>query len=649
MKRIGSILIGVALSVELCLLTDVLLAVQAVFVGQYRFAAICFGLFVVMQLFSAKYFKASAWLLLFLTLLFTVSFLGVSKLQTYRRSAEFVESMRYREADFGKDRLFKNKKVMMIVPHEDDDINVLGGVIDEYVQYGSELYVVFATNGDFYGREEAEQRINEALSLYRYLGLPEEQIVFLGYGDYLCKDGHHIYNGSEDEVFASGAGMSETYATEDHPPYREKQPFSKANILSDFKSVILDIRPDIIFCVDYDPHVDHKACSLFFEKAMGSILLDELSYSPEVYKGFGYSTAWEAEKDYFSLNIKSTQNIFDDEPTQNPMVFRWNERIRLPVKASLLSRSLVKSGLYKELSFYETQSATRKAVSIINGDKVFWNRATNSLCREADISTSSGRAEKLNDFMLLDSEKLLDEHYNPYDGTWIPEKDDLSKTVKVEFNRQESLREIVLYDNPALDSNVLNAEICFDDGTVVKTGALDPRGAASRILVEKEKVISFQIRITETEGEYAGLTEVEAFGKPESQEASFIKIVDKNGDFVYDYIIGRNGREQFSLYSDGTLPDLGYEAWRVNCDNPICQASIEDGKIVVLCPKGESCSIEIEMMENEMTDTVFIQNPSAAARALILLTQELERMEYQNNELLHFSGLKHLFLEKDAL
>ncbi len=297
MKRIISILIGVALSVELCLLTDVLLAVQAVFVGQYRFAAICFGLFVVMQLFSAKYFKASAWLLIFLTLFSAATFVGISKLQTYCKSAEFVHSMRYREVDFGKDKLFGNKKVMLIVPHEDDDINVLGGVIDEYIQYGSELYVVFTTNGDYYGREVAEQRIHEALSLYRYLRVPEDNIVFLGYGDYLCKDGHHIYNGSEDEVFASGAGMSETYATEDHPPYKEKQPFTKENILNDLRSVILDVRPDVIFCVDYDPHVDHEACSLFFEKAMGKILLEELDYSPEAYKGFGYSTAWEAEKD----------------------------------------------------------------------------------------------------------------------------------------------------------------------------------------------------------------------------------------------------------------------------------------------------------------------------------------------------------------
>ena len=37
---------------------------------------------------------------------------------------------------------------MILVPHEDDEINLAGGVIEEYLKHGSEVYVVFSTNGD---------------------------------------------------------------------------------------------------------------------------------------------------------------------------------------------------------------------------------------------------------------------------------------------------------------------------------------------------------------------------------------------------------------------------------------------------------------------------------------------------------------------
>ena len=36
---------------------------------------------------------------------------------------------------------------MVIVPHEDDDLNLVSGVIEKYVENGSEIYTVFATNG----------------------------------------------------------------------------------------------------------------------------------------------------------------------------------------------------------------------------------------------------------------------------------------------------------------------------------------------------------------------------------------------------------------------------------------------------------------------------------------------------------------------
>ncbi len=636
MKRIGSILIGVALSVELCLLMDVLLAVMSVYVGQYRFSAICIGLLLAMLLFSAKYFKASAWLLLSLTLFFAASFMGVSKLQTYRRSAEFVESMRYRKVNFGKYKLFGNKKVMLIVPYEDYDINVLGGVIDEYVQYGSDFYVVFMTNGDYF--RNGEERIKEALALYDYIGIPEDHVIFLGYGDSLSTEEYHIYNAPENELIISRADRTQTYGSDSHLPFRTNRDYTRNNLHDDLMNVILRTRPDTIYCVDYDPHMDHKACSMLFEKVMGEILLSEADYQPEILKGFAYSTAWGAEHDFFKTNIESTKNAYKSILGQYPEVFQWNERVRVPVKAGLLARSLQVSKLYRELSFYQSQNAAARGISVINGDKVFWRRSTDSLCRFATISASSGESGYLNDFMLLDSQDIQDQYHDPFDGAWIPDEEDQEKMVTVHLPEKERIQEIVLYDNPAEESNIINALICFDDGTTVDTGPLNVNGAPSRLQIEKE-ISSFQIKLLETEGADAGLTEVEVFNATIPADPSFIKIVDKNEDFVYDYFISIKGTETFFLYSDGELPILDNERFVIFCDSyPVCDAKINNQEIQVKCPPGQRCIVKISSVETGLSDTIYIQNPTIIERLVVSVSQIVERIELEDYQLLHFVG-----------
>ena len=45
------------------------------------------------------------------------------------------------------DSQFKNKKVMVIVPHEDDDLLISGQVLPSMYKNGADVRVVFATNG----------------------------------------------------------------------------------------------------------------------------------------------------------------------------------------------------------------------------------------------------------------------------------------------------------------------------------------------------------------------------------------------------------------------------------------------------------------------------------------------------------------------
>lgn len=88
----------------------------------------------------------------------------------------------FEDVDNGKKAVFSDKSVMLIVPHEDDEVFLLGGTIEEYIRYGSEVNVVFATNGDAFLTEEIkEKRLNEAISALSFMGVDEKHVVFLGY------------------------------------------------------------------------------------------------------------------------------------------------------------------------------------------------------------------------------------------------------------------------------------------------------------------------------------------------------------------------------------------------------------------------------------------------------------------------------------
>ena len=641
-----SALLLLALAAVLCLLADYILMFSAVYFSVRRFWLLCAGLLVFSALLVLKWRKAAKWLLLVLTVLICFSCIFLQWFFHRSQGEDFPEKMAFHEVDSGKEAVFAGKNVLLLVPHQDDDMNVFCGVMDEYLRYGSELTVAFMTNGDYFGLGEV--RIREALGLYAYLGIPEENVVFLGYGDSLHTPDYHIYNAPADEVLASNVRRTETYGIEGHPPFRPGHAYTRGNLYADIRDLILTVRPDVIFCTDFDTHEDHRACSMLFEQAMGEILRTDPDYAPAVYKGFAYSTSWAAEHDFFSVNFRGTKDMYHNNMViQVPPLYRWEDRIRFPVRAGTLSRSLHDSGQYGELLFYHSQEEEKHAASVINGDKVFWRRSTDSLLRLASLTASSGNPELLNDFMLLDTRKLSDPNHDPFDGVWSPEEGDEEKTVTIRLDSPSVVREVVLYDNPHGDINILNAEIWFDNGAVVETGPLDVNGAPTRIAAESGgEVSSFQIRLLSTEGDRPGLTEIEAFPERREPEPGFVKLMDTGGNFAYDYILNGSGTQQFLLYSDGVIPELNPDDYEVSCDNAsACTADIRDGVLFITCKRGQSATVTVRMKDSGFSDSIFVRNPSFRDRLDVVLAQKLELIRMEDYELLHLSkaGIRPFF------
>lgn len=491
------------------------------------------------------------------------------------------------------DSQFKNKKVMVIVPHEDDDLLISGQVLPPMYKNGADVRVVFATNGD--KRVSAYTRQSEACNALEKLGIPREKVIFLGY-----PDGTQLYVGKK--AFSFSSGWDHTYAGKGFKDYHFDRfgthaKYTAENMVDDIESVVLEYRPDYILAIDFDTHTDHRGVSISFEKAMERILKKESGYTPKVLKCFGYSLAWKSKPDFYALNIKSTV-MQDREKNNDPSYetdvpqYRWNNRIRLPIDKKSLSHSILRCSEYKALSEHLSQYAYCYSERIINGDSVYWNRRTDSLTYNADISVSSGDASLLNDFRLIGvGNSTAGLHVKLENCVSRFDKNDAQKTVTVKFDSPKTVSCVSLYDNFGLNSNILGGVITFSDGSKVEVPALNADGSETRVVFEpKHNITSFTFKVTEYEG-VAGLDEIEAFENADyDMDFSLIKLKNADtDDYIYNYLITPDEKSlNLGVYLSD--PNAGYTIKIIEGDS----VKLE-GNTLVFDDDFEKCTVRAEL------------------------------------------------------
>lgn len=491
------------------------------------------------------------------------------------------------------DSQFKNKKVMVIVPHEDDDLLISGQVLPPMYKNGADVRVVFATNGD--KRVSAYTRQSEACNALEKLGIPREKVIFLGY-----PDGTQLYVGKK--AFSFSSGWDHTYAGKGFKDYHFDRfgthaKYTAENMVDDIESVVLEYRPDYILAIDFDTHTDHRGVSISFEKAMERILKKESGYTPKVLKCFGYSLAWKSKPDFYALNIKSTV-MQDREKNNDPSYetdvpqYRWNNRIRLPIDKKSLSHSILRCSEYKALSEHLSQYAYCYSERIINGDSVYWNRRTDSLTYNADISVSSGDASLLNDFRLIGvGNRTAGPNVKLENCVSRFDKNDAQKTVTVKFDSPKTVSCVSLYDNFGLNSNILGGVITFSDGSKVEVPALNADGSETRVVFEpKHNITSFTFKVTEYEG-VAGLDEIEAFENAD-YDMGFSLIKLKNADtddYIYNYLITPD-EKSLNLGAYASDPNAGYTIKIIEGDS----VKLE-GNTLVFDDDFEKCTVRAEL------------------------------------------------------
>lgn len=424
--------------------------------------------------------------------------------------------------------LFENKRVMIIVPHEDDEINIAGSLLAQF-KNGVICDVVYLTNGDLFISGKRRQR--EAKTALKLFGVLQSNVFFLGYPDVAdLKDGS-------------------AYETD------------KNGCINNIEKLILERKPDFIISNDMDSHPNHKELSVLIDMAIRQVIVagEMEKYYPILLKTFAYDLAFYAPVDYSIYNLKSTVN------SEKNTYFDWKQRLRLPVsrnaRTSILSRNIIFRGMWK----HHSQSGYRYAASIANSDKVYWTRKTNGKSYKATIIASSGDVSYLNDFRLYGTDEKLAIDYKKL---WYPNSDDSDKKFKMIFDKSTDIEKIVFYENALQGNDILKASVFFSNGFEVDVQDINHDGGATTVRVPvQEKIDWIEFHIKESIGVYAGLNEFEVYELAETK-LWFLKLC-VDDEYVYKYYTNESCLNLKIMAYDtyGNVLDLPKEKVHIYCIN----------------------------------------------------------------------------------
>ena len=521
------------------------------------------------------------------------------------------------------------KRVMILAPHQDDEVHVGGGLLSSLKDSGADMYVVYSTNGDY--KFKAETRIKEAYNALRVLGIPHDNIIFLGYADG-CIDDKHIFFADTPQI--SPAGFMETYGTtlsDDFAMlYRGKHSkYICKDFIQDVQDVILSVKPDVIFCVDYDHHWDHRMLSLSFDKAMGRILNENTcEYTPQVFKILAYATAYEAVPDFYAANIKSVPIPKVGEVLGYNMdileysLYSWGSRTRFPVNIKCRGRFKAKNILFKALCKHMSQGAAMHADYCINGDWVYWQRRTDNLAYNAKITASSGNPTYVRDFCLygIDTINPKQQQIEFSDWMWIPCKDDTARTLTFEWDEPQNVDHIVIYGNINNSGIIKTLIIETDEGFSCRVNDLPINGRPQYIDIDaRQSIKKLSISIVDSVG-IVGLNQVEIM--PAKYQADTIRPYIKlmvNQEFIYDYWI-KNDKKTilFDVYKYACDDGIGFRVDSSNC------SLIQGNKLIIDNRDSVISLTAYSLVDHNIYDIVEIHRKNILKFLGLKIAQKLE-------------------------
>lgn len=408
------------------------------------------------------------------------------------------------------------ERALVIAPHPDDEINLAAQLIIELNKLKAEVYVLYTTNGDA-DPKIGNRRLGEAIRALSLINVPEENVIFLGYAND-WKDETHIFESNE--IVTSKLGKTKTNALKTHPEYCYRKygkhhDFIYSNFKQDFKDVINELLPDLLICVDFDKHPDHRAASLTFDKVMGELLKERTEYRPLVLKKFAYNGVWFGKKDYYNVpfepTLKEDDFFYSDayHELESP-AYTWDERLAFNVDPRTTTRLLRDNLLYKMAKKHKSTIAWYQMQRVINADMVYWYRPTKNYAMDATIIASSGDPAYLNDFVLFGYESILNER-EPFlnaSNLWQPDANDLYKSIDIVLKEPRQIRYIKVYEDCDKRNHIKRMSVIINKADFGEYECNNNGTASTLDFGENIEIKEIQIIINEYEGT-VGISEIE--------------------------------------------------------------------------------------------------------------------------------------------
>ena len=280
------------------------------------------------------------------------------------------------------DKFGRDDRILIIAPHPDDETIGCAGVIQQARDAGAKIKVVYLTNGDcnqlaFMVYEKritmlkgefihmGQVRRSEAVKAMELLGVDKKDLIFLGYPDFgtftIFSNYWHT-----DRPFKALLTRARNVPYKDNFSYGA--PYIGDSILSDFKKIILDYKPNKVF-VSYpsDVNGDHKAAYLFLQVALAD--LDKEVRRPRIYSYLVHYVGWPLPRRYHpELDLDPPEQLSHSN-------IEW---FKLKLSAAQIERKHQALLAYRS----QTESSAFYLLSFVRSNELFGDYGTVDIIRE---------------------------------------------------------------------------------------------------------------------------------------------------------------------------------------------------------------------------------------------------------------------------
>jgi LmbE family N-acetylglucosaminyl deacetylase len=317
-------------------------------------------------------------------------------------------------------------QILVLSPHPDDDVITSSGNIYRAVQDGKTVKVVFMTNGDLYGGyNPGYQREGEAVTAESYLGVGENNLIFLGYPDGGLQTIYNSYTSLNDQ-YLSPNNISKTYANRglgstDYHSYRFGAPasYNRPNILEDLEDIINTYLPSQIFVTsEFDAHSDHSTTYQLLKLALAAIHNSNPSYAPVINKTIVH---WEVISNPAWPNTGDPATYVSEMPNLTAQTgLAWTDRESLDVPLPMQSQNYASNPKCQAVASHASQGGTTGFLGqFLHKDEIFWVESPFGTDHPPIVNAGLDQTATVGQVVYLDGSLSRDPDGDPLSFHWV--------------------------------------------------------------------------------------------------------------------------------------------------------------------------------------------------------------------------------------